>query len=107
MVWCDNHPAVVAWTSEYPIPYYSQVDGRMRRYFVDFFVKIRGQDGREKTLMVEVKPEEQTKAPIRPRRSDPKRMQRYLAECETYQVNSDKWEAAREFAKKKGFEFGD
>lgn len=105
VVWCDNNPQVIAWTSEYPIPYYSQMDGKMHRYFVDFFVKIRGTDGVEKTLMVEVKPNSQTKPPNKPKINNKKAIARYLKECETFQVNSDKWKAAREFAEKRNFQF--
>lgn len=106
MVWCDNHPGVTAWTSEYPIPYYSQAENKNRRYFVDFFVKVKDAvTGVEKVLMIEVKPDEQTRPPAKPRRNEPKRVARYLAECETFQINTDKWNAAREYAHHHGFEF--
>lgn len=105
MIWCDNNPAVVAWTSEYPIPYYSQLDNKMHRYFVDFFVRIRDNTGKEKTLMVEVKPDIQTRPPIKPKINNPKAIKRYISECETFQVNSDKWTAAKAFAEKNNFQF--
>lgn len=105
MIWCDHNPAVVAWTSEYPIQYYSQLDAKTRRYFVDFFVRIRSNDGTEKTLMIEVKPDSQTRPPIKPKINNPKAIKRYIAECETFQVNSDKWDAARAFAAKNNFQF--
>ena len=106
MTWCDNHPGVTAWTSEYPIQYYSQVDEKVRRYFVDFFVKIQdASTGQEKVLMIEIKPECQTVPPAKPKTAHAKRMQRYITECETYQINMDKWNAARAYAQAQGFEF--
>ncbi len=104
-LYCNNNPSVIAWTSEYPIPYFSQVDQKMHRYFIDYFVRIRESDGKEKTLMIEVKPNCQTKPPIKPKINNKKAITRYLTECETYQVNSDKWNAARAFADKYGFQF--
>lgn len=105
MIWCDNNPAVVGWLSEYPIPYFSQVDEKMHRYFVDFFVKIRGVDGREVVLMVEVKPSAEQKVPRKPKINNLKAQARYMSECRTYVVNQNKWEAAEKYADDHGFKF--
>lgn len=105
MVWCDLSPFVVAWTSEYPIQYLNQIDGKYHRYFVDFFVKIKDKEGKETTLMVEIKPACQINPPKKPKINNHKAMQRYLNECLTYQKNQDKWNAAKQFAKKNGFKF--
>jgi hypothetical protein len=105
MSWCDSNPAVILWTSEYPIQYYSQVDEKVRRYFVDFFVRVRGRDNTEKTLMVEIKPASQTVPPKKPRINNPKNNHRYIEACKTFQVNQDKWNAAKTYADKNGFVF--
>lgn len=105
MRWCDKNPAVIAWTSEYPIPYLNQLDGRVHRYFVDFFVKMKDAQGKEHVLMVEVKPDVQTRPPNKPKNANPKSMKRYMTECETFQINTDKWKAADEFAKKNNMRF--
>ena len=98
----DLNPAVVKWASEeLVIPYYSQADGKMRRYFVDYVVQVKGESGAIKTFLVEVKPHSQTIPPKRGR----KRESTYLKECYEYQVNTDKWAAAHEYAKKHGMEF--
>lgn len=105
MSWCDNNPSVILWTSEYPIEYYSQVDSKVRRYFVDFFIRVRSREGEEKTIMVEIKPASQIVPPKKPRTTNHLGMARYLDACKTYQVNQDKWNAAKAYADRNGFIF--
>ena len=46
MVYCDNNESVIEWGSEeVVIPYKSPWDGRIHRYFPDFYCKIRKHDG--------------------------------------------------------------
>lgn len=100
--WCDDNPSVVKWTSEeLVIPYYSQADQKKRRYFVDFVVQFKTTDGNIETHMIEIKPDAQTRAPVRGR----KRAKTYLQECYDWQVNKDKWTAAIDYAKKNGMRF--
>ena len=54
----------------------------------------------DKILLVEIKPEKETKPP-----EGPKRTKRYVAEGLTYVKNMNKWEAANEYAKDRGWEF--
>jgi hypothetical protein len=105
MRYCDGNPAVVQWTSEYPIKYYHSLSHKTRRYFVDFFMKVRGSDGTEKTLMIEIKPESQTKPPKKPINNNAKSTSKFMNECITYQTNVDKWEAAADFAARNGLQF--
>ena len=99
--WLDTTPSVLKWGSEIKaIPYYSKVDGRVRRYFPDFWALIRQADGTEKRFIVEVKPHNQTKPPVKGRNR-----QTYIEALKTWQKNQDKWEAATAFAKKFGWEF--
>lgn len=105
MRYCDGNPAVVQWTSEYPIKYFNKVSNSTRRYFVDFFMKVRGQDGTEKILMIEIKPEAQTLPPKKPINNSKKSSDRYMNECLTYQTNMDKWNAANAFAERNGMQF--
>lgn len=100
--WADRHPSVVQYNSEeIVIPYYSEFDGKWRRYFMDFIIQIRYPDESYRTFLVEIKPESQTHEPIRGRKRD----ETYLAEMSTWMVNRDKWNAAREYAQKNGMEF--
>jgi len=94
--WCDNNPDVKRWSSEETvIPYYYEVDKRYHRYFVDVLIVMK-----EKTLLVEIKPEKETAPP-----TGEKRTKRYINESLTYIKNMNKWEAANEYAKDRGWEF--
>jgi len=94
--WCDNNPKVKGWSSEeIVVPYYYDVDKRYHKYYVD--VKIIFED---KTLLVEIKPEKETIPPV-----GSKRTKRYITEGLTYVKNMNKWEAADNYAKDRGWEF--
>lgn len=102
----DKHQYVLKWQSEeLVIPYFSKFDNKNRRYFVDFVVLVQLADGSTKSYIVEVKPKKQTCEPVPPKRKTHKAMMRYEKELIDWQVNSDKWEAARAFASKVGSEF--
>ena len=61
MVWCDRNINVEEWGSEeIIIPYISPVDGRVHRYFPDFYVRARTKTGGKTRLIIEVKPLKQT-----------------------------------------------
>lgn len=97
MMWCDKNSEVVEWSSEeVVIPYLYEVDGRYHRYFVDFLIKYKS----GKTVLVEVKPEKQTKPPKGKRRT-----KQYIKEGLTYVQNRNKWESASKFAEKRGWSF--
>lgn len=101
--WCDMNPSVISWTSEeLVIPYYSRADQKMRRYFMDFVIKMRVSDGTVITYMIEVKPEKQTMMPKAGRGRSKKTV---LNETYTFMVNTDKWNAANEYARKHGMVF--
>jgi hypothetical protein len=101
MKYFDNNPNVIWWASEeLSIPYKSPVDNRVHRYFPDFVAKIKTRDGKEKTYMLEVKPEAQTKMP-----KQRKRTKRMIQEVATYAINQEKWRAADLFCKEHGWEF--
>jgi hypothetical protein len=99
--WCDLNENVLEWGSEeFWIPYRSP-DGKVRRYFPDFIMKVREQSGEIKTYVIEVKPKKQTLKP-KPRKKVTKS---YLYECKTYEVNQAKWKAAREWCADRKVEF--
>lgn len=98
----DNHPDVLEWSSEeLVIPYLSPIDGRRHRYFPDFVVKRKGKDGIVETLLVEVKPFNQTRPPAR----QDKPTKRYITEVQTWGINSAKWKYAQEYCKDRGWKF--
>jgi hypothetical protein len=97
----DENPNVLWWASEeLPIPYVSPVDKKVHRYFPDFIVRIRRKAGQETTMILEVKPDSQTKMPTQKRKT-----KRYLQEAATFAVNQEKWRAADLFCKEHGWQF--
>jgi hypothetical protein len=95
--WCENNSEIKEWSSEeIVVPYYYEVDKKYHRYFID--LKITFNNG--KTILVEIKPEKETAPPKRPDKT-----KRYLNEALTYVKNQNKWQAANEFAKDRGWEF--
>ena len=102
MTWLDNNPAIVSWASEeLTIPYISPVDKRYHRYFPDFLVKVKSQDGKTKVMMLEVKPKKQTQPPLPQKRTT----KRYITEVATWGVNQAKWKYAEEYCKDRGWQF--
>ena len=102
MRWADNNPNVLEWGSENIIvPYKSPVDNKLHRYYVDNFLVLK-EGALIKKYLVEIKPSSQTQKPVH---SNRKKKQTILYEDMQYAVNMAKWEAAKLFAKHKGFEF--
>ena len=64
MVYCDNSDNILEWGSEeIIIPYLSPWDGKLHRYFPDFYIKVRQASGDIKKFIIEVKPKKQTRPP--------------------------------------------
>ena len=103
MGWLDNHPGVLQWGSEeLIIPYRSPIDNRIHRYFPDFIIKKKTQDGKIDTVIVEIKPAAQTKPPAV---QTGKPNKRYINEVATWGINSAKWEACGNYCKDRGWKF--
>jgi hypothetical protein len=103
MVYCDRNSNILEWGSEeIIIPYRSPLDGRIHRYFPDFYVKVRQHDGSTKKMIIEVKPKQQTKPP----ENKPKRKTKsWYNAIKEWGKNSAKWESAREYCADRNMEF--
>ena len=103
MVYCDKNDAIIEWGSEEVIvPYISPWDGKLHRYFPDFYMKVRQADGSTKKFIVDVKPKAQTKEPVK----NPKRKTRkWFGEVKNWGINQAKWKSAQEYCKDQGMEF--
>ena len=96
--WCENNPKVRAWSSEeIVVPYKCKVDNKLHRYFVDLYVEMNN----GQTILVEIKPKKETLPPKQPKRKTKK----FLNEVITFSKNQDKWDAADQYAKHKGWKF--
>ena len=103
MVYCDKNDAIIEWGSEEVIvPYLSPMDGKIHRYFPDFYMKVRQADGSTKKFIIEVKPKSQCKQPIK---NPKRRTTKWFNEVKTFAINQAKWKSAREFCEDKGMEF--
>jgi hypothetical protein len=103
MVYCDRNDKVIEWGSEEVIiPYRSPWDGRIHRYFPDFYMKVEQKSGNVKKFLIEVKPKSQCKSPVK----NPKRKTRnWYKQVKAWGINQAKWKSAEKWCKDKGMEF--
>ena len=102
MNYFDQNKNVLKWSSEeLAIPYISPIDKRWHRYYPDFVIQMLDEQNRVKTVMIEVKPEKQTKPP-QPRKRTTKR---YIQEVKDWGINTNKWVAAQEYCADRKWEF--
>jgi len=99
MVYLDKNPEILNWASEeLPIRYYSPIDNKWHRYFVDFIVKtVKG-----KKILIEVKPSRQC---VPPKKPTGRKTRSYMRESFEYIRNKAKWQAATRYCKDNGAEF--
>ena len=103
MVYCDRNNKVVEWGSEEVIiPYMSPKDGKLHRYFPDFYMKVKQSNGTHKRFIIEVKPKAQCKEPVK---NPKRRTKKWFNEVVTYAVNQAKWKSATEYCENQGMEF--
>tara|TARA_Y100001963_G_scaffold156522_1_gene250327 strand:- start:411 stop:848 length:438 start_codon:yes stop_codon:yes gene_type:complete len=101
MRWCDRNQNIIEWGSEeFFIPYRAP-DGKVRRYYPDFYIKVREQTGELKKYIIEIKPDKQTRAPVQGKKTK----KQFLYESNTFLKNQAKWKAARKYCKKRQAEF--
>jgi hypothetical protein len=102
MKYCDLNENILEWGSEeIALPYRSPLDGRIHRYFPDFYIKVKETSGQIKKYIIEIKPQKQTIPPPKPKRQT----KRYLYEAYEYAKNQAKWEAAKDWCLDRGYEF--
>lgn len=95
----DNNVNVIKWGSEIvAIPYIKPTDGRIHKYFVDYYVEYVNTSGEIIKELIELKPKSQTRAPSGKRKSN-------LYEQVQYAVNVAKWAAATEWCRTRGIKF--
>ena len=101
--WADNNDRVVRWGSEnIIIPYISPLDRKVHRYFVDNFIVFLNKENKPKKYLIEIKPSMSVTKPVV---SSSKKKQTLIYEQRTWVINQAKWEAAKRWADKKGYEF--
>ena len=102
MSYLDKTPSVLKWSSEeIVVPYKSPIDKRIHRYFPDFWIKIKKENGLTECVLIEVKPKKQLTQPKKPKRIT----RRYLSEVYTFGVNEAKLKAATEYCSDRKWRF--
>lgn len=101
MHYFDMNESIIWWASEEVIVPYRDPFGKVRRYFPDFIIRVKQRDNSTKTIMIEVKPENQKNPP----RKQKRKTQKYINEVMTYATNQAKWEAAEDYCADRGWEF--
>lgn len=104
----DLNEKVLQWSSEsITIPYEIQENGQWttKRYFPDFYAKIKTSDGRIIEEVIEVKPYAETLPPKEPKRKTLKSYENYEYRLRMYLKNLAKWKTAKEYCEKRGLKF--
>ena len=103
MIYCDTNNSILEWGSEEVIiPYLSPWDGRVHRYFPDFYIKVRQHDKTTKKYIIEIKPKKQCGPP----NAIPKRKtKKWFGEVKTWGINEAKWKYATKWCENNGMEF--
>lgn len=95
----DTNEKVLRWSSEeIIIPYIKPTDGRIHKYYPDYYVEYINRAGTVIKEIIELKPLAQTRPPKANHKNK-------LYEQVTYAVNVAKWQAAKAFCDKNGFNF--
>jgi hypothetical protein len=101
--YCDDNDNVLEFGSEEIIvPYMSPLDGKIHRYFPDFYIKVKEKTGDIKKYLIEIKPKKQVMGPT----TTPKRKTKsWVNEVKEYAKNKAKWKAAEEYCANRLLEF--
>lgn len=100
--YCDMNIHVKKFSLEpFAIKYISPKDGKIHRYFIDFFIEFSN----SQKFLVEVKSSGETREPKMPGKKTEKAILNYQKARQTYEINKSKWSAAQAFCKEKGLTF--
>lgn len=92
----DLNSAILEWHSEETvIPYIDKTTNKKRRYYMDFWIKIKNNDGKIEEYLIEIKPFRQV---------NPKRFTKHYSKID-YAKNLCKWDAAKRFAEANNMKF--
>ena len=108
--YCDINPNIVKWSSEpVGIPYWSPIDKKEHKYFVDSYIQVQKADSIENWL-IEIKPEDQYALNKRPQEPlgnlTEKKIRSYNEKLKIWITNRAKFESATRFAEARGYKFG-
>jgi len=95
----DENESIIRWASEeIRIPYFCPVKKKVCFYYPDFLFETK-EESSVFTYLVEIKPKKQTAPPTN------KKKKSYSEDYARYLINNSKWESAKEYCQKNGWEF--
>lgn len=95
--WLDSNPNVLEWASEaIEIPYFDPGKMKKRRYYPDYYMKVRNADGKVVKYIIEIKPSKECRPPVKRRN---RKQAALLKEQATWTTNQAKWKAADAYCK--------
>ncbi len=107
--YCDINPNITKWSSEPTcIPYWSPVDKKEHKYYVDYYIQVKKGEVYENWL-IEIKPEDQyslSSRPVLEGNVTEKKLKNYNYKLKTWIINRAKFEAATRYAESRGYKFG-
>jgi hypothetical protein len=103
----DTNDRIIKWGCEQPIITYSDLRGKVHRYYPDFYYEMvkNGDASNYERVIVEIKPTTELNPPEKPKNETGKALENYEYAVRTHIKNKLKWSAADEFAQKNGMRF--
>lgn len=103
----DLTEKVIKWACEQPVITYSDLRGKVHRYYPDFYYEIlkNGDSQNYGRVIVEIKPANELVPPEKPTKETGKALENYEYAVRTHVKNKLKWSATEDYAKRNGMEF--
>ena len=104
---CDEHSMVIEYASEpIGIDYWNPISRKQSKYWIDGYMKTKNKQGTEREWLIEVKPNKYILPPSPPKRMTDKQTLSYVSHAKAYVINTEKFKAARAYAKAHNMKFG-
>lgn len=104
---CDENQMVLEYSSEpFAVDYWNSVSRKHSKYWIDGWMKTRNASGQTKEWMIEIKPNKFISPPAAPKRLTEAQTYSYVRHAKQYLINTDKFNAARAYAKAHNMKFG-
>jgi hypothetical protein len=102
----DNNPKIIKWSCEQPIISYTDLRGKLHRYYPDYYYEMKTDDENlMQRVIVEIKPKTELYPPDRPKNETAKALENYEYAIRTHIKNKLKWSKAEEYCEKRGIKF--
>src|SRR5574344_1387886 len=104
---CDENPMVLEYSSEpIGIDYWNSVTKKQAKDWIDGYMKTINKSGTIREWLIEVKPDKYIRPPEAPQRLTEKQTYGYVRHAKMYLINTDKFKAAKAYAKAHNMTFG-